>query len=165
MESKIYNMETTEITTTEVLNDLLKINNDRIEGYEKASEEANDVDLKTIFRTMADESRRYANQLSQLINAHGGDPVSGSTTTSGKIYRVWMDVKATFTGKDRKAILDSCEFGEDAAQAAYKNALASNELSAEARELIIAQQESLRDSHDMIKQFRDLQKIADKIVD
>ena len=53
-----------------------------------------------------------------------GDDIEKGTTNSGKIYRAWMDVKAAFTGHDRKAILASCEFGEDAAQAAYKTALA-----------------------------------------
>ena len=152
-------METTESTTTEVLNDLLKINNDRIAGYEKASGESEDLDLKTVFRTMADESRRFANQLSALIYEHGGDPASESTTASGKIYRVWMDVKSTFTGKDRKAILNSCEFGEDAAQTAYKNALETSELPAEARTVIIEQQATLRESHDMIKRYRDTQTV------
>ncbi len=149
-------------STTEVLNDLLKINNDRIEGYEKASNETEDLDLKTVFRTMADESRVYANRLSQLISEHGGEPEVGSTTTSGKLYRVWMDVKATFTGKDRKAILNACEFGEDAAQAAYKNAIANYELSGVAREIITEQQSALRESHDMIKKYRDMQILHDK---
>lgn len=156
-------METTETTTTEVLNDLLKINNDRIEGYEKASAETDELDLKTVFATMASESRKYSNQLAQLIYQHGGEPVSGSTTTSGKIYRVWMDVKATFTGKDRKAILESCEFGEDTAQTAYKNALATTDLSNDARVLMIQQQQALQESHNMIKHYRDIQIKADKL--
>lgn len=33
-----------------------------------------------------------------------------------------MYVKATFTGKDRKAILESCEYGEDQVQKAYEEA-------------------------------------------
>ena len=38
-----------------VLNDLIRINNDRIEGYERASKEAKDidVDLRAIFNRMA----------------------------------------------------------------------------------------------------------------
>ena len=36
---------------TELLNDLVKINNDRIEGYEKAADQtkASDIDLQAIF--------------------------------------------------------------------------------------------------------------------
>ena len=145
--------------TAEALNDLIRINNDRIRGYEKAAEEtkAKDTDLQAIFRQMAAESRSYVNDLRQYVDASGGDPVS-STTTAGKIYRAWMDVKATFTGKDRKAILASCEYGEDAAQKAYETALSSDaELPAETRQLIMDQKASLRRSHDRIKQLRDAQ--------
>ena len=50
-------METTAMTS-EVLNDLIQINNDRIEGYEKALKELKDedADLKDLFISMIDES-------------------------------------------------------------------------------------------------------------
>ena len=145
---------------TEVLNDLIRINNDRTTGYEKASEEAKsiDVDLQATFNKMANHSRKYAAELTNEVKRLGGEPSTG-TTNSGKIFRAWMDVKATFTGKDRQAILESCEFGEDAAQKAYRDALASDaEISAETRQLITDQQASLKTSHDIIKKYRDAQK-------
>ena len=145
---------------TDVLNDLIKINNDRTEGYENAAKETKtiDVDLQATFNKMANESRKYAAELTREVERLGGDPTSG-TTTAGKIHRAWMDVKTTFSGKDRQAILESCEFGEDAAQKAYKEALASDaEISAETRQLITDQQSSLKASHDVIKKLRDVQK-------
>jgi uncharacterized protein (TIGR02284 family) len=145
---------------TEVLNDLIRINNDRTTGYEKASEKSRslDVDLQATFNKMANESRKYAAELRNEVERLGGEPATG-TTNSGKIYRVWMDVKATFSGKDRQSMLESCEFGEDAAQKAYKEALASDaEMSAETRQLITGQQASLKKSHDIIKKYRDAQK-------
>ena len=144
----------------EVLNDLVEINNDRIVGYEKAADEAKntDVDLQAIFHKMADESRKYKSELVNEVLRLGGEPSKG-TTNSGKIYRVWMDVKATFTGKDRQAILESCEFGEDAAQKAYKLALESDaDMDVETRQLIASQQSSLKTSHDLIKKYRDAHK-------
>lgn len=144
----------------EVLNDLVQINNDRIVGYEKAAKEAEavDVDLIATFNKMADESRKYKSELTQEVSRLGGTP-STDTTNMGKIYRVWMDVKATFTGSDRTAILNSCEFGEDAAQKAYKEALASDaEIDADTRQLITSQQSSLKTSHDIIKKYRDANK-------
>lgn len=143
----------------EVLNDLVKINNDRITGYEKAIDEINeaDIDLKGMFRKMASDSRDYIKELSELILRKGGE-VSTDTTVPGKIYRTWMDVKAAFTGGDRKTVLNSCEFGEDAAQKAYKDALNSDaEIDAESRQVIMSQKGSLKESHDMIKKYRDLQ--------
>ena len=145
--------------TAEILNDLIEINNDRVRGYEKASKETNtkDADLRSLFDDMATDSRRYANELSRFVRERGETPSDG-TTLRGKLYRAWMDVKATFSGSDRKAILASCEFGEDAAQKAYKDALASDaELPAEVRQVIVDQQSNLKQSHDRIKKMRDAQ--------
>lgn len=145
---------------TEVLNDLIRINNDRTEGYVNASKEAKtiDVDLQATFNTMADQSRKYAAELTSEVERLGGEAATG-TTAGGKIHRAWIDVKATFSGKDRQALLNSCEFGEDAAQKGYKSALASDaEISAETRNIITDQQSSLKTSHDLIKKYRDAQK-------
>lgn len=147
----------------EILNDLIRINNDRIEGYKRAVKEADDsdVDLKSIFNRMEDESRQYLSELTREVVKLGGEPAEG-TTASGKIYRAWMDVKATFTGSDRAALLASCEFGEDAAQKAYQDALTTDEaLTTEVRQLIANQQASLKVSHDTIKKYRDMHRNAD----
>ncbi len=146
----------------ETYNDLIRINNDRIEGYEKAIKEADDldVDLKTIFSSMADESRKYKSELTSAVGRLGGEIADG-TTGMGKIYRVWMDVKATFSGHSREAVLENCEFGEDAAQRAYEDALGDDaEMTAEDRQLITEQKRKLKESHDKIKGLRDAQRAA-----
>ena len=142
----------------EVLNDLIEINNDRVQGYEKATQETKnlDVDLQAIFHSLANDSRKYGAELTQEVNKLGGE-AARDTTTSGKIYRAWMDVKAAFSGHDRQSVLSSCEFGEDAAQKAYSSALASDaEMSAEVRKLIVDQQDTLKIAHNLIKKYRDL---------
>jgi uncharacterized protein (TIGR02284 family) len=148
----------------EVLNDLIRINNDRIEGYEKAINKTNetDVDLKAIFNSMAQESRKYANELTSQVRRLGGDPASG-TTASGKIYRVWMDVKSGVSSSERKSVLEECEYGEDAAQKAYEKALApDNDLPADVRSLVQDEKTNLKNSHDTIKNYRDRQRAANK---
>lgn len=142
---------------SDVLNDLVKINNDRVEGYQRAINESKDldVDMKGMFEEMIKQSEQYKKELSGRIRQLGGN-VEAGTTSSGKIYRAWMDVKATFAGSDKKAILASCEFGEDAAQRAYEAALSSEaETDQATKDLINTQQQALKDSHDIIKKFRD----------
>ena len=149
---------TTELT--EVLNDLIKINTDRVTGYEKAADESKDidVDLQAIFHKMADESRKYVAELSNRVNELGGETESGNTAM-GRLYQAWMDVKATFTGKDRHAILAACEYGEDAAQKAYRDALASDaDIDTTTRQLITTQKAALKTSHDLVKKYRDANK-------
>jgi uncharacterized protein (TIGR02284 family) len=143
-----------------LLNDLVQINNDRTMGYEKAAEETkmSDSDLQAFFLKMADDSHKHASKLTQHVIYLGGDPTN-NTTNMGKIYRVWMDLKAAFTGQDSNAILESCEFGEDAAQRAYKEALDSDvEMNEETKQLITYQQSELKVSHDTVKNFRVLNK-------
>ncbi len=142
--------------TAEILNDLITINNDRIEGYSKAIDEAKDEDndLKELFQKMKTESVGYKQELADIVGQLGEDKAEG-TRMDGKIYRAWMDVKATFSGNSRKSVLENCEFGEDAAQKAYKSALADNDLNGEARQLVTSQQAKLKASHDKIRQMRD----------
>jgi len=150
--------------TIEVLNDLVRINNDRVEGYEKAIKETdeNDVDLRNIFNRMADESRKYSRELSERVQRLGGEP-AGGTTASGKIYRTWMDVKSTFSRSERRSVLEECEYGEDAAQKAYDKALdADNNLPADVLALIREEKANLRNSHDTIRSYRDLHRDLDK---
>ena len=80
-----------------LLNDLIEINNDRIKGYELVATELKetDADLLAIFRSMANDSRYYAAELTQVVNALGGQS-STDTTKKGKVYRAWMHVKTTF---------------------------------------------------------------------
>jgi uncharacterized protein (TIGR02284 family) len=140
----------------ETLNDLVEINNDRIVGYERAAKETkeDDADLRSLFNEMADESRNYLSELKQCVRSSGEEPAK-DTTKRGKIYRVWMDMKAAITGHNRKAILDSCEYGEDAAQRAYERALEDDDLTGEARAIVAEQKTKLRSSHDRIKRLRD----------
>jgi len=150
-------MKTETINQTEVINDLLRINMDRVEGYRKAANETKDkdTDLRQLFNTMADQSQAIAGELRKNLDEKGEAPVS-ETSIAGKLYRGWMDVKATFTGKDRKAILSSCEYGEDAAQKAYKTALEDRDaLTPDLRDLLTDQQRRLKQSHDHIKHLRD----------
>jgi uncharacterized protein (TIGR02284 family) len=142
------------------LNDLLRINHDRIEGYEKAASELKDLsesEFKTLFFKMAEESRRYASTLTEAVLRLGGDPET-STSTAGDIYRVWMDVKVAFAGDDLLATLRACEFGEDNALKAYRTVISKNKTWPNGTgEIIEMQYESLKASHDKIKRLRDEQ--------
>jgi uncharacterized protein (TIGR02284 family) len=142
--------------TIEVLNDLIQINNDRIAGYEKAIKETKpeDEDLKVLYATMIAESHRIKIALATEVQTMGAEVEQG-TTSGGKIYRAWMDVKAVFTGHDRHAVLANCEAGEDAAQKAYRTALEHENLPAYIRELLVRQKETLHESHDEVKALRD----------
>lgn len=142
--------------TIEVLNSLITINNDRIEGYETAAKETDENYLKMLFGQFTTTSRKCKQELINEINNLGGKVTAG-TLTSGKFFRVWMDVKAALTGKDHKTILNSCEFGEEVAVGTYEKVL-KNELShlSYRQQLIInGQHELIKADHDKIKSMQD----------
>jgi uncharacterized protein (TIGR02284 family) len=130
--------------TIEVLNTLITINNDRIEGYETAANETEEQDLKILFAHFSATSQKCKAELKNEVSKLGGTPADG-TLVSGKFFRVWMDVKAALTGKDRKAILNSCEYGEDVAKDTYKKAL-ENDL----ENLNVEQQSMIKAQHTLL---------------
>ncbi len=146
----------------EVLNDLILINNDRVDGYAKAIGEVRGKDqtLDDLFEKMAMQSRHYKAALTEEISVLGGEPVTDGTTNSGKVYRVWMDIKAAFSSDDATSSLEQCEYGEDAAQKAYHEALDIKGIPAFLQELILKQQMELKESHDLIKIKRDTYQMA-----
>jgi len=141
----------------DVLNNLLTINNDRIEGYETAAKETEEQDLKSLFSQFSATSKKCKQELANEVNRLGGTPAEGTLTT-GKFFRVWMDVKAALSGKYRKAILESCEYGEDVAKDTYVKALEGNSenLNAVQQIMIQAQKTLLAADHDRVKSMRDL---------
>lgn len=141
--------------TLGVLNDLIKINNDRIGGYQKAIANLpdTDVDLKGLFNRFVEQSEELKTELQQYIISWD-ETVDVQTTVTGKIYRLWMDLKVLFSADNRKALLESCEYGEDSAQTAYRLAEQETGISTVARELISRQKAQLLASHDQIKELR-----------
>lgn len=151
-------MENNNEKVIDALNDLVRINNDRIKGYEKAIEDSKaDGEYNSLFNKMIDQSRKYKDQLINEINTLGGEADRNSSTSSGKVYHVWMDVKSSIQGNTDKSALELSEFGEDAAQKAYAEALQTDNLSASTKDLIRTQKDHLKESHDTIKSKRDMQ--------
>ncbi|MFU8860739.1 MAG: ferritin-like domain-containing protein [Cyclonatronaceae bacterium] len=138
--------------TFDALNKLVEINNDRIEGYEKASENTEERDLQELFSMFKQTSRKCQRELISEISKLGKKPTVG-TTTSGKFFRTWMDVKSALTGKDRKAVLNSCEYGEENADKTYQSVLddESEYLNHEQQSMIREQQKMLKADQGKIK--------------
>lgn len=144
-------------TIIEQLNSLIKINQDRIEGYKTAYKEVEEYDLKALFSRLRITSEECKRELEAEITRLGGMP-EGGTNATGKIYRAWMDIKAALTGKDRKAILNSCEFGEDIAVETYKDVLKEHrkDFTANQVSMITAHLELIKADHDDVRSMRDL---------
>src|SRR5580692_8636455 len=84
------------------------------------------------------------------------ESIPSGTSGSGSIHRAWLELKATFTGHGRHAILASCEFGEDAAQKAYESALNSEHLPEYLSTIVFEEKQDLKSFLDEIKALKDL---------
>lgn len=140
----------------DILNKLIEINNDRIEGYETASKETDETELKILFSEFITTSQRCKQELVQQVLNLGGTPEEGTRVT-GKFFRVWMDVKAALTNKDRKAILNSCEYGEDVAVDTYEKALSDpDDISSILYTLIESQHMLIKNDHNKVKRMLEI---------
>lgn len=106
----------------EAFNNLIIINNDRIEGYKTAEAEADETDLKMMFSNAMQNSVDFKKELIAEVELMDGK-VKDGTLTSGKLFRMWMDIKAELTANSRITILDSCVFGENTIIESYEDAL------------------------------------------
>jgi len=148
-------------TADAALNDLLEINNARLEKFQKAEKEIVDPDLKSLFKKMADESRKNVSALLHEIKKSGGQVNEGVPSLKGGFYRFGQAVRAIFTGSGRQSILESCAMGEETAQTVYRNAISARELTTEARQLIRNQQATAKTFYTLIMNFKDNRPVYD----
>jgi uncharacterized protein (TIGR02284 family) len=137
--------------TVKAINTLITINNDRIDGYELAVGESEQLDFKRLFTENAATSKHCNVDLAKEVIKLGGTPSEG-TKNLGKFFRVWMEMKTALTDNDRKTILNSCDFGEEKARETYSEILQNDAelLTPEQTEMIKSQRELLSKDHSKI---------------
>jgi uncharacterized protein (TIGR02284 family) len=131
------------------LHELIIINNDRRETYKKASEEIKEKDkiLMAMFNGLADQSATFSEELQRF--APPDMPVSSEETSGeGKLFRTWMDIKATFTLHDPKTVLNTCANAEIKLLDLYQAILDSEMITdKELRNAILNQYEEMEATH------------------
>ncbi|MBF9236395.1 PA2169 family four-helix-bundle protein [Hymenobacter sp. BT683] len=132
------------------LNELLYFVNDRVEGYQRAADETQDIQLRSYYKQLVSQSQQFANQLNAFLSQEGGGRQT-STTFKGKLYRAWMDAKAAVTGFDEQAILDSNIYGEEWALKAYQEALDDKTLTGPLRRSVEHQYEISQRTYQELK--------------
>ena len=134
--------------TVAVLNDLLQITNDRIEGFSKVEDKVWETNsgLKNDYDRMVSNSQKMKADLVQLIVERGGI-ADNTTTVAGSVHRAWIDVRNTFSGNGDETTLENVVFGERAAITAYENALESGDLCQESSKTVQDQLHHLKSSY------------------
>lgn len=109
----------------EVLNTLVEINNDRIEGYKSASKATEKYGLKNMFFEFQQTSQKCKSELIKEIKKLGGTPKE-TVKINGFFFKFWINLKTYFICKDCKDIINSCESHEQRAEQHYSDVLIHN---------------------------------------
>jgi len=146
--------------TVSVLNDLLQITNDRIEGFEKVEGKIWEMypDIKDEYDRMISQSKIMKNELMNLIIEKNGDP-KDSASLAGAVHRTWIDIKNSFTlGNIEESTLENVVFGERAAIEAYQTALDSGDLCEKSEKIVSEQLQNLKESCHQFKKIEEYKK-------
>jgi uncharacterized protein (TIGR02284 family) len=141
--------------TIKLLNKVIEINNDRIEGYETASKETKNEELINLFFQFIQTSKKCNTELISEVLQLGGTPES-RTKTIGKFFRVWMDLKTSLSCNNRKSILSLCEYGENKAIDIYNSVLKNYTalLNIDQQKILTLQLAMIQKDHGTLKDMR-----------
>ena len=109
------------------LNDLIRINKDRITGYRQRMAATPDDDLEELLSDLIYQSYQHIEELTYNIYELGGNPARNEGLP-GKFYHSWTDLKAFIFRETRKKMLEYCEFCEDVVKTIYQKAFNAQEL-------------------------------------
>ena len=152
-------MENNTVNDRTLTSDLIQINNDRIAGYQKAVEIATRLQLEHLNNTFIEfmnQSEVFIEELKPYLAPREDDSIGG-TMISGKLFRIWMEIKSAISGNDERSLLCSCEQGEDAFTHTYKDVVDHEdwEISHDLLLLIEKQLGIQLEAHEYIKTLRD----------
>lgn len=142
------------MSTTATINDLIETLKDGQEGFKSAAEGVQNPSLRSQFTEYSNQRAQFAGELQELARTLGDPSPEDSSSVASSIHRGWIDLKSAITGKNDHSILAECERGEDAAVAAYRDAVTA-QLPASALSIVQRQAEAIKAVHDRVRALRD----------
>jgi uncharacterized protein (TIGR02284 family) len=135
------------------LNSLIATTLDSVNGYTEAAKEAESSRFGAMFTSRASERRQVASSLQAEVSRLGGTPETDGTVLAGA-HRMFLNLKASLTNHDDKAIINEVEDGEDHIKAKFEDALADRELSPSTLAAIEAGYTSVKTGHDEMRDLK-----------
>ncbi len=145
-----------------ILNSLIATTIDSVDGYEAASDKADNTNFRGIFRDRASERREVVAKLQGHVGSLGGNPEDDGTTIAAA-HRFFMGLRDSLTSTDDEAVIAEVERGEDAIKAKYEAALEDTDLSPACRELVQACYASVKQGHDQMRDLKHGMQRADAL--
>jgi uncharacterized protein (TIGR02284 family) len=151
-------MSVTNDQTIATLNELIETCKDGEEGFKSAAEVVQDIKLREMFKSYAQQRARFVADMQVAIRRLGGDPTK-TGSLAGALHRGWMNIKSAVTGKNEDAVIAEAERGEDTAVHTYEKALQA-ELPLDVQAIVERQYMQVKEAHDRI---RALERAGDRL--
>lgn len=144
------------------LQSLMEIGRDANDGFTQSANQATDPGLKTLLHQYAMGRATMVDELQQLQVQHGQSGIDDSGTVTGTLHRAWINLRSAVSSHHDLAILEEVERGEDAAVAAYREALEPREipLPRSITAVLEHQLQKVKAAHDELRQRRDAARAA-----
>jgi uncharacterized protein (TIGR02284 family) len=130
--------------TINAIRSLITINCERQKDYEDAAKVTSEEDLQSLFTYFSKQSKMFSEELKPFVQKIALKETAG--------YPLKTIKHTTIPGSDRKAILSSFEFREEAAKKTYDEIMEHTEyLSGEIYNVLSGQRTELHKSHNAVR--------------
>lgn len=131
------------------LNDLIEKNYDAKKGFENASENIFDQNLKEFFASCARQRFQFIQGLNREILRLGGYPEG--LRINEDIHMTWMDIRSALANYNENKVLNECIKGETAALREYREIAETRSLPLTTRNLIEIQMAAIQERINSLK--------------
>lgn len=136
-----------------VLNDLIETTLDSADGYAEAAKNAKSEQLAALFRARAGERGTVAATLQDCVRSLGGEPEDDGTVLASA-HRMFVNLRASVTSNDNKAVVDEVERGEDHIKSKFEDAMNDKEVAPTTMSIIAEAYTSVRSGHDQMRDIK-----------
>jgi uncharacterized protein (TIGR02284 family) len=130
-----------------LLENLLQTCMDGVKGFPLAADKVSPQHAE-FFRELGREREQCAEELRTEIRRRGGKGEEEGDA-AGAVHRTWIAIKAALT-RGEKAVIDEVERGEDAAVAAYRDALNDHNLPPDVEVVLSRHYMKIKNAHDRV---------------
>jgi len=136
------------------LKDLVKINLDRMQDYNKAVIQTTNETLQYLFEKISSQSKTFACELNRFLWSEGINPEEGNYS-NGKIYKDWSRLKAGFHLEKKYGFLDTIIQQEEIALLVYDEALQQQDITSDLRQTISTQKKLLDEAYVQVQRMQE----------
>ena len=132
---------------------IVDICQDGAEGYDKAANEIENSELKTVFNRLSQQRRRFAEELRNDSKELGAMP-DAEGTLPGYFHQRWIDVKSKLTDRDDDDLIEEAKNGEKAAITAYDQILEAGDIPDFIQKKLADQKKMIEGAYKQLQDFK-----------